>query len=188
MRSHADGVVVIAAAGAAIPGALRMISELPQGFGLPVCLAACGAPCFPQKIDLALAPPIILDVHIVEDGEYLEAGNLYLAPPARTLQVTLCKRVVLSGRLHDDHVFVSAAETFGRKAILIVLSGCSDYGVEVVALAKSCGATIIVEDPSTAANACMPEAAIGTGCADYVLPIEEMASKLQELTLLTAVA
>jgi two-component system CheB/CheR fusion protein len=40
----------------------------------------------------------------------------------------------------------------------------------------------IVQDPDTAEKRAMPEAAIATGVADHVLPLEGIATKLAELT------
>ena len=46
---------------------------------------------------------------------------------------------------------------------------------------KAWGGITIVQNPASAAHAGMPEAARATGCADHVLPLEDIAPTLVEL-------
>ncbi|RAJ90378.1 two-component system chemotaxis response regulator CheB [Streptomyces sp. PsTaAH-137] len=51
-------------------------------------------------------------------------------------------------------------------------------GVEAV---KSRGGTVIAQDPETAEFGGMPEAAVGTGAVDFVLPLEEIPAVIRGL-------
>jgi two-component system chemotaxis response regulator CheB len=50
-----------------------------------------------------------------------------------------------------------------------------------VSAVKSRGGTVIVQDPQTAEFSGMPEAAVGTGMVDFVLPLEEIAAVIRGL-------
>ena len=82
-----------------------------------------------------------------------------------------------------DRLFESLARTCGRHAIAVVLSGSGTDGASGVLAVKSTGGTVIVEDGTTARFSGMPDAAIRTGAADMVLPIQEISGALVALTL-----
>jgi two-component system chemotaxis response regulator CheB len=63
----------------------------------------------------------------------------------------------------------------------VVLSGSGKDGAEGLRTIKESGGTTIAQTPETAEFKPMPEAAIATGCVDFVLPLEEIGKKLTEL-------
>ena len=46
---------------------------------------------------------------------------------------------------------------------------------------KEAGGIILVQDPNEAEYASMPRSAIATGCADFVLPVRDLAKRLVDL-------
>ena len=84
---------------------------------------------------------------------------------------------VQQARPSIDVLFQSAAETYGRRVIGIILTGASRDGAEVLASIKTRGGLTLVQDPATAESALMPEAA---AChADQVLSLAEIAKELK---------
>lgn len=62
-----------------------------------------------------------------------------------------------------------------------MLTGTGSDGAMGVDAIKSRGGTVISEDPRTAEFKGMPEAAVGTGSVDFVLPLEEIAAVIRGL-------
>jgi len=81
-----------------------------------------------------------------------------------------------------DLLFESVAGSYGSRAIAVVLTGTGSDGAAGVRAIKERGGIVIVQDEQTSQFFGMPAAAIETGCADFVLPLEEIAPRLVDLT------
>lgn len=77
-----------------------------------------------------------------------------------------------------DIFFRSLAEDMERRAIGIVLSGTGSDGTLGSRAIKEAGGMLMVQDPNSAQFDGMPNSAIHTGLADYVLPPEKMPGTL----------
>ncbi|HEX3156090.1 MAG TPA: chemotaxis protein CheB, partial [Candidatus Angelobacter sp.] len=63
----------------------------------------------------------------------------------------------------------------------VVLSGSGRDGAAGARTIKEAGGITIAQLPETAEFRHMPEAAIETGCVDFILPLAEIAEKLAAL-------
>lgn len=63
----------------------------------------------------------------------------------------------------------------------MILSGIDEDGAAALRNCSAKGGITIVQAPSLAEQPGMPRAAIGTGCADYVLAPEAIAAKLEQI-------
>ena len=128
-----------------------------------------------------------LPVKEVDDKDELVGGQVYLAPPDYHLLVDdgflslTVDPAVRFSRPSIDVLFESAAETYGDEVVAIVLTGANDDGCRGVLAVKDAGGLVYVQDPATAERPEMPEAAIGTGVVDRVLPLPAIAAVLNEL-------
>ena len=125
----------------------------------------------------------------VHGGERLAAGTVFVAPPGHHLVVDADGGLSLTDALRvqfvrpsADVLFASLAESWGRGAIAVVLTGTGRDGADGVRAVKRHGGTVIVQDEATAEFFGMPGAAIRTGTADRVLPLAAIAAALVELT------
>ena len=80
-----------------------------------------------------------------------------------------------------DLLFESVAGTYGSRSIGVALSGSGKDGAEGIRTIKEAGGVTMAQLPETAEFRPMPEAAIETGCVDFVLRLEEIGQKLTEL-------
>ncbi|TDH29056.1 chemotaxis protein CheB [Segetibacter sp. 3557_3] len=113
----------------------------------------------------------------VEDKEYITTGTIYIAPPDYHLLVEDQHMFSLdsSEKVHYsrpsiDVTFESAALAFGTALTGILLSGANADGAEGIRKIAKAGGYTIVEDPTTASAAYMPQQAINLVTVDAIVP------------------
>jgi two-component system chemotaxis response regulator CheB len=131
-----------------------------------------------------------LKVKQAEEGNRIETGKVYIAPPNRHLLVNPDGTLSLSQselvhfvRPSADLLFESVAASFKERAIAVVLSGTGSDGSMGVKAIKKMGGTVIVQNEQSAEFSGMPNAAVQTGSVDFVLPLEQIASALITLVV-----
>ena len=90
-------------------------------------------------------------------------------------------QLVRFSRPSIDLLFESVAGTYGSRSIAVVLSGSGKDGADGVRTIKEAGGITIAQMPETAEFRPMPEAAIATGCVNFVLRLEDIGQKLMDL-------
>ncbi|GGX53055.1 chemotaxis protein CheB [Streptomyces minutiscleroticus] len=187
----ADHYAVVAVASSA--GGVHALGTLLGGLGprlpVPVLVVQHLDPRHRTVIADVLRRRTRLAVELAEDGGRALPGTVHIAPPDRHLLVGPGGTLTLTGselvhfvRPSADLLFESCAGAYGRRTIACVLTGTGRDGAMGVEAVKSRGGTVIVEDPRSAEFAGMPEAAVGTGAVDFVLPLEEIAPVVCGLT------
>jgi two-component system CheB/CheR fusion protein len=141
-------------------------------------------PTATSNLHLILARSTNMPVFIISDGLPILADHVYVMPPNVDIFVDGFTLKLISPPMKTskqiDRLFVSLADTFGEKAIGIILSGyCSD-GTEGCKRIKALGGSTFAQDGS-AEIPFMPINAQATGCIDLVLPPCEIAGSLQKL-------
>jgi two-component system chemotaxis response regulator CheB len=130
-----------------------------------------------------------LPAHHAEDGEAVEPGCIYMAPPDHHLlvrrgQVRLSRGPRESSRRPAlDVLFRSAAYAFGRRVIGVILSGTLDDGTAGLATIRRLGSIAIVQDPDEALLPGMRRNALEFAGADYMLPVTEIDALLRRLVV-----
>ena len=125
-----------------------------------------------------------LAVADAEHGDPIEPGRVLLAPPGYHLLVdehTVALSVdepVQFARPSIDVLFESVADTFGPRAVGVVLTGANADGAAGLAAIKRRGGYTIVQDPRTAERPEMPRAALAAG-PNVVLPLEDIGPALR---------
>lgn len=77
-----------------------------------------------------------------------------------------------------DLLLESVASTYGDRAIAVVLTGTGSDGAMGADAVHGRGGTVVVQDPADAEFTGMPQAAIASGGADFVLPLKEIPAVL----------
>ncbi len=119
-----------------------------------------------------------------EDGMVVKPNHVYVAPANRDIgilhgTIQLIEPLEAHGfRLPIDFFFKSLSADLGEKAICIILSGMASDGTSGLKTAKSNLGMVMVQDPKSAKFDGMPNSAIKTGLADYILLPEDMPDQL----------
>jgi two-component system chemotaxis response regulator CheB len=147
-------------------------------------LPAAFSESFVRHIDLVSEMTACIPKH----GQTVEAGHIYLAPGDRHMEV-FRESTRLSIKLLDtepvnrhkpavDVMFRSVAHCAGVNAIAVLLTGMGADGAAGMKEMHDMGAKTVVQDEQSSVVWGMPGAAFKLGCADYVLPLEEVAHKI----------
>jgi two-component system CheB/CheR fusion protein len=109
-------------------------------------------------------------VYVIPPNKYMtiHGGALRLTGPVerRTSQTSI------------DLFLRSLADDQQERSICIILSGTGSHGTLGLKAVKAAGGMAMVQGPATAAYERMPQNAVATGLADYVLPVEQMPEAL----------
>jgi two-component system chemotaxis response regulator CheB len=165
----------------------QVLRALPRDFPSSIVVVQHLAPGHKSWIANLLGRSTALKVRQAEHGEILLPGTVYTAPPDEHLLLGPGKiqlahtQLVHFSRPSIDLLFESVAGTYGSRSIAVVLSGSGRDGSGGVRTVKEAGGVTIAQLPETAEFRPMPEAAIETGCVDFVLRLEEIGQKLTEL-------
>ena len=122
------------------------------------------------------------------DNEPIAPNRIYVAPPDRHLLVENGLVRVTHGPKENrfrpavDPLFRSAAHTYNKRVIGIVLSGALNDGTAGLWTIKHRGGLAVVQDPSDAEVPSMPESAAREVAIDYSVPVAEMARLLVRLS------
>lgn len=121
------------------------------------------------------------------DGEAIQSGRIYVAPPDRHLLLEdghiRTSRGPKENRFRPavDPLFRSAAEAYGPRVIGIILSGALDDGTSGLWTIKNRGGLAIVQHPRDSAVPSMPESALREVEVDYSIPVADMPRLLARL-------
>jgi len=184
----AKRLVVIGASAGGIDALRTIVTAIPDTIPAAVCIVLHMSPESPGALPELLKRAGGVRVTVAFDGERLEPGHVYVAPPDRHLLVDPGKlRVTTGPREHRfrpaiDPLFRSAAQVFGPNAIGVVLTGNLDDGTAGLWTIKRLGGVAIVQDPSDAIYPSMPLNAMRHVDVDYVVPASRIPSLLAELT------
>jgi two-component system, chemotaxis family, protein-glutamate methylesterase/glutaminase len=184
---RADLVVIGASLGG--PRALAtLLRGLPAAFPAPIAVVQHIADGFTEGLASWLAQESRLEVREARHGEALCAGRVLVAPTGRHL-------VVSDGTAHLSDappvdtfkpsvtpLFLSAARSYGGRCCGVILTGMGRDGAEGLKAIKESGGPTLAQDEATSAVFGMPKAALDLGAVDRVLPIDEIARALVELT------
>ncbi len=193
-RGPFDVVAVATSLGGLL--ALRaVLSQLPAEFPAAVIVVQHRHAMVSYELSDLLRSRTKLAVKEAAEGEVLAPGTVYLAPPGVHVRVDAAGALRLDSAERVNHVrpsadvlFASVASAFGPRAIGVVLTGTLNDGAEGVRAIKAARGRVVVQDEATSVAFGMPRAALATGCVDFVLPLEAIASALVTLAMVRGAA
>ncbi len=125
-----------------------------------------------------------MSVSEAEDGTPVQANHVYIIPPNKYMTISggilrLRGPIERNGPQTSIDLFLrSLGDDRQEQAICIIFSGTGAHGALGLKAVKAAGGLAMVQDPDTADYPAMPQSAIATDLADYVLPVEQMPQAL----------
>lgn len=126
-----------------------------------------------------------------EDGEEVLQGVAYVAPGGRHLLLARRGLNYVLRLTNDpplnrhrpsvDVLFRSMAETAGARAIGVILTGMGADGAQALLELREAGGVTIAQNEASSVVFGMPRQAIALGAAQEVLPLGDMAARLEQL-------
>jgi two-component system, chemotaxis family, protein-glutamate methylesterase/glutaminase len=186
MLSH--NVIVIGASAGGVETLIHIVKGLPPDFPAPIFIVSHFPPQGISKLPEILSRAGNIAAVHAQNGEVIQAGRIYVAPPDYHLLIQSGTMQLNHGPTENryrpaiDPLFRSVAEVYGERVIGIILSGMLDDGTAGLVAIKAKGGIAIVQDPSTAVYTGMLQSAIDNVKVDYVLPVSQIPPLLVELT------
>jgi two-component system chemotaxis response regulator CheB len=169
--------------------ALRTLAgALPGSFPASIFIVLHTAPNSPGLLASIMERAGPLPAVCVTKTEIIRPGRIYVPAPDHHLIVqsgiARATRGPKENRFRPaiDPLFRSAAQTYGRRVIGVILTGGLDDGTAGLAVVKKLGGTAIVQDPADALFPSMPLSALKHVTVDYRVPLAEIPSLLIRLT------
>jgi two-component system chemotaxis response regulator CheB len=183
-------IVAIAASAGGLHAINAVLNALPTTFPTPIVVVQHLDPRHRSLMAEILSRNTKLQVKQAEDGDTIQSGSVYVAPPDRHLLVNSDGTLALTQselvhfvRPSADLLFESVAASHKERAIAVVLTGTGSDGSMGVQAIKKMGGTVIIQSVETAEFSGMPQAALQSKCVDFSLPLDEIASALVTLVM-----
>jgi two-component system chemotaxis response regulator CheB len=162
----------------------RLLGGLPADFSVPIVVVQHRSKDSDRLLPQLLQDWTDLKVCEVEDKDELCEGTVHVAPAnyhvlveSGYLSLSIEEPVRFS-RPSLDVTVSSAADTYGARAIGIVLTGANEDGARGLAHIVKRGGRAFIQDPRTAEIPIMPEAAIRAVPTAEVIPLGNLAPRL----------
>jgi two-component system CheB/CheR fusion protein len=162
----------------------KFFAAMPPDSGIAFVLVPHLDPAHESLMVELLARHTTMPVVEAENDMPVEANHVYIIPPNKYMTIhggilRLTGPVERRTSQTSIDLFLrSLADDQQERSICIILSGTGSHGALGLKAVKAAGGIAMVQDPETAEYERMPQSAIATGLADYILPAEQMPDAL----------
>lgn len=180
-------IVVVGASAGGVEALTRLVGALPPDLPSALFVVLHLPPTGTSVLAHILDRSGRLPAETARDGQAIEPGRIYVAPPDHHLLVGRGVMRLTRGPRENGHrpaidtLFRSAAQAYGNRAVGVVLSGTLDDGTLGLLNIKERGGIAVVQDPGDASFDGMLRSAIENVETDYILPAPEIGPVLAEL-------
>ena len=171
----------------------RVIPQLPANLPAPILIVQHMPLGFTRPLADRLNAQSKITVHEAANGMVLEAGTALVVPSGKQVALRRTAGGETEVRLVEDdgsslHVpsvdsmTSQVADVYGPAALGVILTGMGQDGVRGLRRLKERGGFVVGQDEATCVVYGMPRAVAKEGLVDRVVPLNEVASVVNELT------
>ncbi len=182
-------IVGIGASAGGLEALEQFFQALPQQANMAFVVIQHLSPDYKSMMAEILSKSTAMPVCEAADIMPVKPGHVYLIPPKKMMTISQgCLRLTEKSRqsglvLPIDTFFHSLAQDQGEQAIAIVLSGTGSDGTRGIRSIKEQDGMVMVQRRDSARFDGMPQSAINTGLADFVLSPGEMPEALTKFVV-----
>ncbi|MCI0751054.1 MAG: chemotaxis protein CheB [Flammeovirgaceae bacterium] len=180
--------VVIGGSAGSFQGVIKILSQLPKGFPLPIIMALHRLKHVRHGFVEALSIKSVVQVTEPYDKEAIKKGGVYLAPANYHMSIELgnyfalsTEEMVNNSRPAIDITLGTCAYVYKEKLIGILLSGANRDGALGMKNIHDKGGLTIVQDPAECMIETMPKAALAVTEIDHVMKVDQIVDFFKEL-------
>jgi two-component system chemotaxis response regulator CheB len=171
------------------PAALhKILGALPKNLPVPIVIVQHISFGFVEGLASWLNDASPLKIKVGRPGEKIAPGQVYIAPDDRHMLVDSFGHIAQSPaapvgghRPSVTPLFESAARSFGRAAIGVILTGMGADGAAGMKTLRDAGALTLAQDEASCVVFGMPKEAIALGAVQRIVPLDYIARILQVL-------
>lgn len=181
---EANSIIVVGGSAGSVNPLMTLVGCFAEDLPAAVFVAIHTAPEARSHLPQILSRAGPLEARHAVDGDKIEAGRIYVAPPDHHLIVGPDHLHLSRGPRENGHrpaidpMFRSAARSFGPGVTGVVLSGAADDGAAGLVAIKSAGGVAVAQEPREAMHPSMPESAVAAGAVDLVLGASDLGAYL----------
>lgn len=180
-------IVGIGSSAGGLEALSSLIAALPDNLGLSYVVVQHLSPTHKNMLVQLLGRETSMAVCEIQDQMVPQIDVIHIAPASRNTIFKDDRFILMEAKRETlpkpsaDVFLTSLANEKTEDAIGIILSGTGSDGTVGLREIKSKGGFTFVQDPSTAKYTGMPQSAIDSGCVDWVLSPEKIASKITSI-------
>jgi two-component system chemotaxis response regulator CheB len=184
----AYSIVALGTSWGGLSAMTRLLGALPEEFPIPIVVVQHRSKDSDRLLVQLLQDATSLKVCEIEDKDGLCPGTVHVAPANYHVMIEsgyfslTIEEPIRFSRPSIDVMFTSAADTYGGRAIGVVLTGANEDGARGLAHIVKRGGRALVQDPKTAEIPIMPEAAVKAVPSAEILPLDRLAPRLIALS------
>jgi len=181
-------IVTVGTSWGGLSAMIKLLGGLPEEFPIPIVVVQHRSKDSDKLLAQLLQDATALTVCEIEDKDALSAGTVHVAPAnyhtliePGYLSLTTDEPIRFS-RPSIDVTFSSAADTYRSATIGVILTGANEDGSRGLAHIVKRGGRGLIQDPKTAEIPIMPDAAIKAVPSAEVIPLNDLAPRLLQLS------
>jgi two-component system chemotaxis response regulator CheB len=165
-----------------------LLPQLPRPLGVGTLIVQHMPPGFTAPLAARLDRASLLNVREAQEGDLVGRDDVFVAPGGSHMHLLAGGRIHLTAdedaigglRPRADLTIIDAAQHYGRRLLLVVLTGMGKDGLEGARAVKRAGGRILVEAESTCTVYGMPRAVSEANLADAELPLHDLPRAIAE--------
>jgi two-component system, chemotaxis family, protein-glutamate methylesterase/glutaminase len=181
-------IVTIGASSGGVEAVIKLVGSLPPNLPAAVFVVIHLWEGFPSALPSILKRAGPLSAAHPKDGDQIESGRIYVAPPGFHMLLELGHVRVVRGPKENRHrpavdpLFRTAARAYGFRVVGVILTGALNDGTAGLLAVKRRRGVAVVQDPDEAPFSGMPQSALEYVDVDHCLPLEKIAALLARLS------